>query len=111
MKFKVKDKVKLARGVEFKNVESCILRVIDYATFLFEKENLETNWAHLEANKVIFGYPHHFLNGSTVAQWIAGGGDERHAYDAVKDYVTEAKKVVVEKKVLKTVTAKVFRSG
>ncbi|KAB8028134.1 hypothetical protein [Fluviispira multicolorata] len=111
MKFKVKDHVKLARGIEFKKVEECILRVLDYATQMFEKENLETNWAHLEANKVVFGYPQHYLNGSTVAQWLAGGGDERHAFDAVKDYITEAKKVVIEKKVQKTVAAKVFRSG
>lgn len=111
MKFHIREKIKYARGIQFVNYENCVLRVLDRATLLFEKENFEPTRAYREANKLVFSFPHHLLNGATIAQYLAGGGEEVRALEAIKDYIQEAKVVKIEKVEVKTVTARVFRSG
>ncbi|MBX9840044.1 MAG: hypothetical protein K2X69_17215, partial [Silvanigrellaceae bacterium] len=84
---------------------------LNFAQICFENEGFDSASAYQEANKVIFGFANDFINGSTIAQWLASGGDERRAYDAIKDYLVEAKKVVVVQKEVKTITARVFKGG
>lgn len=110
-KFKAKDNVLLARGMQSENVEETVHRVLSFALVCFENEGFDSESAYREANKVVFGYANDFINGSTVAQWLAHGGDERKAYDAIKDYIIEAKKVVVIQREIKTITARVFKGG
>ncbi|RDB36327.1 hypothetical protein [Spirobacillus cienkowskii] len=110
-KFKIKDKIVFSRGMEVSYVEESIHRCLLFALNLFEKEGLDTPTSYLEAHKVIFAHPSDFIGGSTIAQWIAAGGDERKAYDAMKDYIIEAKKIKVIMKEVKTITARVFKGA
>ncbi len=110
-KFKAKDKVLLARGMQSGNVEETVHRVLNFALVCFENEGFDSESAYREANKVVFGFANDFISGNTIAQWLAHGGDERKAYDAVKDYIIEAKKVVVVQREIKTITARVFKGG
>lgn len=111
IKFQRKDGVLLCRGMEISRLEEMVQRSLNFALNRFGEEGFDTSSAYLEANKVIFGYSNDFINGSTIAQWLASGGDERRAFDAIKDYIIEAKKVKVIQKELKTVTARVFKSS
>lgn len=111
IKFKQKDRVKLCRGMENNRLEETIHRALLFATIAFEDEGFETSVAYLEATKVVFGFPNDFINGSTIAQWLAAGGDESRAYDAIKDYLVEAKKVKVIMKEVKVIAARVFSSS
>ena len=111
IKFKQKDNVHLCRGMENNRLEEMVQRTLNFALNRFEEEGFDTESAYLEANKVIFGYANDFINGSTIAQWLASGGDERRAFDAIKDYIVEAKKVKIVAKEVKTISARVFRSG
>lgn len=97
-KFKPKDNVRLSRGMEINRLEETVHRALNFAQLCFESEGFDTANAYLEANKVVFAYSNDFINGSTIAQWLASGGDERIAFDAIKDYVVEAKKVIVIQK-------------
>jgi len=110
-KFKPKNNVHLSRGMETNRLEETIQRALNFAQNCFENEGFDSASAYQEANKVIFGFANDFINGSTIAQWLASGGDERRAYDAIKDYLVEAKKVVVVQKEVKTITARVFKGG
>jgi hypothetical protein len=111
IKFKQKDSVHLCRGMESNRLEEMVQRALNFALNRFEEEGFDTASAHLEASKVVFGYANDFINGSTIAQWLAAGGDERRAFEAIKDYIVEAKKVKVVDKEVKTISARVFRSG
>lgn len=111
VKFKSKDKVNLSRGMQSTNVEETVHRVLNFALVCFENEGFDSERAYREANKVVFGYANDFINGNTIAQWLAIGGDERKAYDAIKDYIVEAKKVVVIQQEVKTIAARVFKGG
>jgi hypothetical protein len=110
-KFKIKDKIVLSRGMEVSYVEESIHRCLICALNLFENEGLDTPTSYLEAHKVIFAHPSDFIGGSTIAQWIAAGGDERKAIDAMKDYIVEAKKIKVIMREVKTITARVFKGA
>jgi len=111
MKYKKKDKVKLSRGVGENYLEETVQRVLLFATNTFEREGFDTQTAFLEASKIIFAFPNDYLNGYTVAQWMGTGGSEKRAYEAIIDYVAEAKKAETPKKEEKVITAKVFSSG
>jgi hypothetical protein len=111
MKHKKKNKIRPAPSVQNNRLEETVHRTLIYATGLFEKEGLETGTAYLEASKVIFAYATDFLSGFTIAQWLGNGGDEQRAYDAVRDYIVEAKIIKEVKKEVKTVSARVFRSS
>ena len=111
IKFKQKDSVHLCRGMENSRLEEMVQRCLNFALIRFEDEGFDTSAAYLEANKVIFGYANDFINGSTIAQWLASGGDERRAFEAIKDYIIEAKKVKIIQKEIKTISARVFRSS
>ncbi len=111
IKFQRKDSVHLCRGMEISRLEEMVQRCLNFALIRFGDEGFDTSAAYLEANKVIFGYANDFINGSTIAQWLASGGDERRAFDAIKDYIIEAKKVKIKQNEVKTVTARVFKSN
>lgn len=110
-KFKAKNSVHRARGVQSSYVEDTVHRALNFAQVCFEDEGMDSETAYREANKVVFGFANDFINGHTIAQWLAHGGDERKAYDAIKDYIVEAKKIVVIQQEIKTVTARVFKGG
>ena len=111
IKFKKKDKVSMCRGMEVNRLEEIVQRAVLFAMNCFEAEGFETSLAYLEANKVVFGYANDFINGSTIAQFLAAGGDEKRACEAIKDYIVEAKKVKVVEQEVKTITARVFKGG
>lgn len=111
VKFKQKNKISLCRGMENNRLEETVHRALIFALNCFEAEGFDTPAAYLEANKVVFGYSNDFINGSTIAQWLAAGGDERRAFEAIKDYIIEAKKVKIILKEVKTISARVFRSS
>ncbi|APJ04750.1 hypothetical protein [Silvanigrella aquatica] len=109
--FKIKDNILLSRGIQLDRTEESVHRCFLFAFTKFEEEEFDTEAARMEATKVVFGFPNDFINGSTIAQWLATGGDERRAIDAIKDYIIEAKRIKAIEKEVKTITARVFRSG
>lgn len=109
-KFKRKDNIILCRGMEINKLEDSIHRALNYALNRLEEEGFETDIAYSEANKVVFAYANPFISGSTIAQWLASGGDEKRAFEAIKDYISESKKVKKISKEVKTISARIFSS-